>query len=169
MASKASKSSKNGSNSHGITINGNGEARFHGLEIAAVIPKARRGPGGFVFPVKMAEKFGRAGLAQQDIADILSVDLKTVQREFNQKKESEFVLAYKRGAANLRNSLRNKLLDVATSAVPSKGQVTALIFALKNYCGMADKQEVEHAGEVQVNVTMGGKAFKRPPKWLKEN
>lgn len=163
MASKTTQNGKNGSNGHGITISKNGEARFHGLEIAAVIPKARRGPKGFVFPVEMAETFGELGMTHQEIADLFGITRMSVEREFAKDNKSDFVTAYKRGYANLRQNLRRHLI---TRAADSDA---ALIFALKNYCGMRDKHEVEHAGEVQVNVTMGGKAFKRPPKWLKEN
>lgn len=163
MASKASKNSKNGNNGHGITIDNNGDARFHGLEIAAVIPKARRGPHGFVFPVELAEGYGEIGMSHEEIAHTLMIDRATVEREFKKGKKSEFATAFKKGYANLRKNLRRHLIT------RSADSDAALIFALKNYCGMRDKHEVEHAGEVQVNVTMGGKAFKRPPKWLKEN
>lgn len=135
------------------------------LEVKAVVYKARRGPKGYKFPVELAENFGTVGLNQSEIAGILGVTLRTVQREFEKADKSEFVVAYQKGAANMRNGLRKTLLQRATKG----GSDAALIFALKNYCGMRDKQEVDHSGEIKVNVTMGGKAFKKPPKWLKCN
>ena len=40
-----------------------------------------------------------------------------------------------------------------------------LQFALKNYCNMKDTAEIDHQGQISVNVTMGGEVVKQP-KWM---
>lgn len=111
-------------------------------------------------PVEMAEGFGQLGLTQADIAGILKISVKTVNREFV-KPDSEFAAEYRKGKAKTSQSLRMKLLRRAIK----EDRDSLLQFALKNFCGMKEQVEVENSGEVTVNITMGGKEVSLP-KWL---
>lgn len=111
-------------------------------------------------PVHMAEGFGQLGLTQADIAGILKVSVKTVNREFV-KPDSEFATEYRKGKSKTAQSLRMKLLKRAIT----DERDSLLQFALKNFCGMKDHAEIEHGGEMTVNITMGGKSVD-VPKWL---
>lgn len=133
----------------------------NGREPIAVVEKARRGPKGFTMPVGLAEGFGQLGLTQADIADFLKVSRKTVEREFQKQDNSEFVREYRKGRASTNRSLRMKLLQRALR----EDRDSLLQFALKNYCNMKDTAEVDHQGQISVNVTMGGEAIKQP-KWM---
>lgn len=111
-------------------------------------------------PIEMAEGFGQLGLTQADIAGILKISIKTVNREFV-KPDSEFASEYRKGKAKTSQSLRAKLLRRAIK----EDRDSLLQFALKNFCGMKEQVEVENSGEVTVNITMGGKEVSLP-KWL---
>jgi hypothetical protein len=111
-------------------------------------------------PVEMAAGFGQLGLTQADIAGILKISVKTVNREFV-KPDSEFASEYRKGKAKTSQSLRMKLLQRAIK----EDRDSLLQFALKNFCGMKEQVEVENSGEVTVNITMGGKEIEIP-KWL---
>lgn len=133
----------------------------NGREPIAVVEKARRGPKGFTMPVGLAEGFGQLGLTQADIADFLKVSRKTVEREFQKQDDSEFVREYRKGRASTNRSLRMKLLQRALR----EDRDSLLQFALKNYCNMKDTAEIDHQGQISVNVTMGGEVVKQP-KWM---
>jgi hypothetical protein len=133
----------------------------NGREPIAVVEKARRGPKGFTMPVGLAEGFGQLGLTQADIADFLKVSRKTVEREFQKQDDSEFVREYRKGRASTNRSLRMKLLQRALR----EDRDSLLQFALKNYCNMKDTAEIDHQGQISVNVTMGGEVIKQP-KWM---
>jgi len=133
----------------------------NGRKPVAVVETARRGPGGYTMPVGLAEGFGQLGLTQADIADFLKVSRKTVEREFQKGEASEFVREYRKGRASTNRSLRMKLLQRALR----EDRDSLLQFALKNYCGMKETAEVDHQGQISVNVTMGGQVIKQP-KWM---
>lgn len=120
-----------------------------------------KGRQAFVMPIELAESFGKLGMTHKDIADFLFVTEKTIWREFN-RKNSEFKKRYNKGRAVTAQSLRMKLLTRAVK--DDRDQL--LIFALKNFCGMSDKVDVENTGEVTINILHEGKAMKEP-EWLK--
>jgi len=99
----------------------------NGQPVFAVIESPRRGPKGFNFPVALAERFGKVGLSYHEIAEILGVSKRTVQREFDKGQKSEFVTAYKKAFAETKFDLRKRLLE------RTEVSDTALIFALKNF------------------------------------
>lgn len=113
------------------------------------------------FDPKMGEQFGMMHLTQEKIAYIMGVSPSTVVREFA-RKNSPFVMAYNFGKAQIEKNLRAKLLERALK----EDRDGLLVFALKNFCGMSDKLDTEHTGELTVNLTMGGKSIKEP-EWLK--
>jgi len=121
----------------------------------------KRGRQSFEMPIDAAESFGKMGFTQKDIADFLRVNVKTISREFT-KENSEFRELYNKGRAITAKSLRMKLLQRAIH--DDRDQL--LIFALKNFCGMSDKMELDNNGEIHVHVTMDGKPIKEPA-WLK--
>jgi hypothetical protein len=133
----------------------------NGQPVFAVIESPRRGPKGFNFPVAMAERFGKVGLSYYEIAEILGVSKRTVQREFNKGLKSEFVTAYKKASAETKFDLRKRLLE------RSEVSDTALIFALKNFCGFSDrpKNDSVENGEININILENGKPAKEPS-WL---
>jgi hypothetical protein len=120
----------------------------------------KKGRQSFEMPIEMAEAFGKMGFTQKDIADFLNVTVKTISREFN-KQNSEFRDLYNKGRAITAKSLRMKLLQRAIH----EDRDQLLVFALKNFCGMSDKMELDNSGEVHVHVTMDGKDIKIP-QWL---
>jgi len=122
--------------------------------------KMKVGRKPYIMPIAMAEGFGQLGLTQADIAGLLNISIKTVNREFV-KPDSEFAAEYRKGKAKTAQSLRMKLLRRAIK----EDRDSLLQFALKNFCGMKDQVEVENSGEVTVNITMGGKEVETP-KWL---
>ena len=131
-------------------------------EVIAVIKKPRRGPGGYKFPVGLADGFGRVGLSYREMAEILGVSKRTVQREFDKGEKSEFVTTYTKALGETKMSLRARLLERAHSSD------TALIFALKNYCQMRDRPELATPAKNEVKeirVSMGGKTVSQP-KWM---
>ena len=131
-------------------------------EVIAVIKKPRRGPGGYKFPVGLADGFGRVGLSYREMAEILGVSKRTVQREFDKGEKSEFVTTYTKALGETKMSLRARLLERAHSSD------TALIFALKNYCQMRDRPELATPGKdelKEIRVSMGGKTVSQP-KWM---
>ena len=131
-------------------------------ELKAVVIKARRGPGGYTFPVGLADGFGRVGLSYREMAEILGVSKRTVQREFDKGEKSEFVTTYTKALGATKISLRARLLERAHSSD------TALIFALKNYCQMRDRPELAAPAKDEVKeirVSMGGKTVSQP-KWM---
>ena len=131
-------------------------------ELKAVVIKPRRGPGGYTFPVGLADGFGRVGLSYREMAEILGVSKRTVQREFDKGEKSEFVTTYTKALGATKMSLRARLLERAQSSD------TALIFALKNYCQMRDRPEMATSPKdavKEIRVSMGGKILQQP-KWM---
>ena len=112
-------------------------------------------------PVEMAHGFGQLGLTQANVADILGISRRTVEREFAKGDDSNFVREYRRGRANTERSIRMKILQRAIK----EDKDNVLLFAAKNYCGMKEAAEVDHQGQISVNVTMGGEVIKQP-KWM---
>ena len=131
----------------------------NGEPIVAVIETPRRGPRGFHFPIALAERFGKVGLSYSELAEILGISKRTVQREFDKGEKSEFVTAYKKALGGTKTTLRERLLE------RSKVSDTALIFALKNYCRFSDRPQDEEKEKVQIEITSRGKPVKTP-KWL---
>ena len=130
--------------------------------IKAVVRKPRRGPGGYMFPVGLAEGFGKVGLSYREISEILGISKRTVQREFDKGEKSEFVTTYTKALGETKTMLRARLLERAHSSD------TALIFALKNYCQMRDRPELAAPAKDEVKeirVSMGGKTVSQP-KWM---
>jgi AraC-like DNA-binding protein len=134
----------------------------NGQPVFAVIESPRRGPKGFNFPVALAERFGKVGLSYHEIAEILGVSKRTVQREFDKGQKSEFVTAYKKAFAETKFDLRKRLLE------RTEVSDTALIFALKNFCGFSDRPKNDELrdGELTINILQDGKPAKEPD-WLR--
>ena len=126
------------------------------------LPKPKKvGRPKIELPVEMAHGFGQLGLTFDDMADILGISRRTVAREFSEGEASDFVTEYRRGRANTNRSIRMKILQRAIK----EDKDNVLLFAAKNYCGMKETAEVDHQGQISVNVTMGGEVVKQP-KWM---
>ena len=106
----------------------------------------------------VVESLGYVRASHETLAYILGVSTTTIEREFK-KKKSTFVGAYKKGLAQQRRNLVSLLIAKAEG-----GDTTALIFALKNFCGFADK--VENTGEQSLRVVVEGQS--QPPRFLQD-
>jgi len=77
---------------------------------------------------KKIEELARIGMSRREIADLMGCDESVIRKKYK--------AVYNRGFAGLRKELTEILLDMCREKHPA-----ALIFALKNYRGMADKPE----------------------------
>jgi hypothetical protein len=108
--------------------------------------------------LSVVEALGYVKASHETLAYILGVSTTTIEREFK-KQKSTFVGAYKKGLAQQRKNLVSLLIAKAEG-----GDTTALIFALKNFCGFADK--VENTGEQSLRVVVEGQA--QAPRFLQD-
>ena len=108
--------------------------------------------------LQVVEALGYLKASHETLAYILGVSTTTIEREFK-KRNSGFVGAYKKGLAQQRRNLVSLLIAKAEA-----GDTAALIFALKNFCGFADK--VESSGEQSLRIVVEGKS--EPPRYLRD-
>lgn len=92
-------------------------------------------PGGRppkVIDYALVERLASIQCTQEEIANILEVSTKTLQRD------EEFCLIYKKGLDNGRMSLRRYQWEAA-----KKGNTTMLVWLGKQYLGQSDKIQKE--------------------------
>ena len=80
---------------------------------------------------KLAEKLSQIMCTQEEIANILEVSVRTLQRD------AEFCRLYKKGQDTGRMSIKRKQFDVAVN----KGNTTMLIWLGKQYLGQKEVSE----------------------------
>lgn len=105
-------------------------------------------PGGrpkTVFDLDLVERLAAINATKDEMGIVLGCSHDVIDRAMRDP-ESELSVAFKKGKANLKTSLKRKLVEQALE----KNNVVSLIFALKNICGFSDRAEVnvEHSGHV---------------------
>jgi len=105
-------------------------------------------PGGrprTVFDLDLVERLGGLNATLSEMGTLLGCSHDVIQRQMKME-DGQFRVAYEKGKAKLQTSLKRKLVQQALD----NSNVVALIFALKNVCGFADRAEVnvEHSGQV---------------------
>lgn len=90
---------------------------------------------------ELVEKLAYIQCTQEEIATILGVSTKTLQRD------KEFCRIYKSGMENGKMSLRRLQWKGA-----EEGNNTMLIWLGKQYLGQTDKQELAHSGGLDITV-----------------
>ncbi len=88
----------------------------------------------------MVEKMASFGIPQEDIAQVLGIESKTLRKHYRHELDTAKTLKTLKVAQSL--------FDQATGAGP--GAVTAAIFWLKTQAGWREKQEVELQGDLNV-------------------
>jgi len=98
-----------------------------------------------VFDLDLVERLGGLNATLAEMGTLLCCSHDVIQRQMKGE-DSQFRVAFEKGKAKLQTSLKRKLVQQALE----NNNVVSLIFALKNVCGYADKQEVnmEHSGQV---------------------
>jgi hypothetical protein len=114
-------------------------------------PTRKNGRPRLAFSLAKVETMGRIKASYEMMASLLDCDVATISRRM--AKDEAFARAYKKGLTHTQRELIGKLLARAFA-----GETVPLIFALKNLCGYADKQELRHGGTedgqpVRVEVT----------------
>ncbi len=87
------------------------------------------------------EKLASIMCTQEEIASYLDLAVRTLQRD------DEFCRIYKRGIDNGRMSVRRSQYKMVEA-----GNATMAIWLGKQYLGQRDKQDIEHSGEIDLNV-----------------
>ena len=102
----------------------------------------------------IVEGWARDGLTNEQIATNIGINVKTLYEW--QKKYKEFSNALKRGKEIVDREVENALFREA-----KRGNVTAIIFWLKNRkpAQWRDKQEIQHSGDMEINVKIGDDDF----------
>lgn len=93
----------------------------------------------------LIEKLASIQCTQEEISEIIGVSTRTLQRD------SEFCRIYKKGIESGKMSLRRLQWKRA-----EEGNSTMLVWLGKQYLGQKDKQDVNHEGDLQVNVKVKG-------------
>lgn len=92
---------------------------------------------------------------------LLGISETTIEERLREEHNMTFTEYAERMLSPTRNKLVQKALDLALS-----GNVTMLIFCLKNMCGWADKTEesINHTGNVTLEKILGvaSKAVQKP-------
>jgi len=98
-----------------------------------------------VFDLDLVERLGGLNATLGEMSTLLGCSHDVIQRQYKNP-ESEFCVAYEKGKAKLKTSLKRKLVQQALE----KDNVVSLIFALKNVCGFTDRADVnvEHSGHL---------------------
>ena len=91
----------------------------------------------------LVEKLAHIQCTQEEIAEVLGVSTRTLLRN------KEFCHIYKKGLESGKSSLRRLQFKSAEA-----GNATMQIWLGKQYLGQKDKQEVDHAGELKIKVTL---------------
>lgn len=116
-------------------------------------PRKRRAFGELklVFDIENVEKMAKLGMTNGEIADLLGIHRDTFQKHL--KDNQGMKIALDRGKGHLSMSLRRELVRKALMPGPfEQGQTTALLFALKNYCGMQDKPSAKDISDAVYNL-----------------
>ncbi len=92
----------------------------------------------------------------EEIAKFCGVHLNTVRNYM--RDYPGFVEARNRGEAKTDLMVRKKLVDACR-----EGNMDAIKFYLKNFCGMSDKHEIKATGDAQVSIEVVYKAFQKLP------
>ena len=105
-------------------------------------------PGGrprLVFDLDLVERLAGINATLNEMGTLLGCSHDVIQRHMKDE-DSEFRVAYEKGKAKLKTSLKRKLVEQAIQ----NDNVASLIFALKNVCGFTDKADVnvEHSGHL---------------------
>ena len=90
-------------------------------------------PGGrpkIVFDLDLVERLGGLNATLSEMSTLLGCSHDVIQRQAKNP-ESEFSVAYEKGKADLKTSLKRKLVQQALE----NDNVVSLLFALKNVCG----------------------------------
>lgn len=95
----------------------------------------------------MIEGFGRIGATYDDMATVLGVSTRTIERRMAD--DGEFRRAYKTGEADVNSGLRRKQIEMAL-----KGDRTMLIWLGKQRLGQKDKHEL--AGDPEHPIAVEG-------------
>jgi len=95
------------------------------------------------FDLKQVEGAGQIQATNEEIAALFGCSTETIHRRMRET-EGEFCLAYKRGAANGKMSLRRYLLANA-----KKGNVAAQIWLSKQHLGMMEPRDKIMQKEVE--------------------
>lgn len=82
-----------------------------------------------------------------DAAEVMGCSPDTIERRIREHHDCTFAEYRNKKLGKVRIKLVQKAIQMATS-----GNATMMIFCLKNLCGWADKQEVEHTGPIQINI-----------------
>lgn len=82
-----------------------------------------------------------------DAAEVMGVHIDTLERKIKKEKKCCFTEYRQQKLGKVRIMLVQKAVEMARG-----GNATMLIFCLKNMCGWADKQEVEHSGESTIKI-----------------
>lgn len=90
---------------------------------------AKRGPKKKIVDSKQIEKLAKIGCSQEEIGYILNISPDTIMRNYAD--------AYKRGYAELKQSLRRKQVQMAL-----KGDKTMLVWLGKQYLGQKERNEI---------------------------
>ena len=99
-------------------------------------PQAGRKPVNI--DLEQVEKLAAIQCTEAEIASVLGVSIRTIERR---KQQPDFAEAMERGKARGRVSLRRNLWSLA-----NKGQPAANIFLAKNLLGYKDVVNTEHTG-----------------------
>ncbi len=97
------------------------------------------------------EMMGSLKASLEMMASVFDCDTMTISARMTS--DPDFSSAYQKGLTNTRSRLIGRLIQGA-----DEGNPVCLIFALKNLCGYADKQEHRHGGTedgqpIKVQVT----------------
>jgi len=84
---------------------------------------------------EMVFELAKLGATKKEIAEFFGVDEKTIKNNYS--------IFYTKGRAELKRTLRQKMIEVAM-----KGNVVMLIFLAKNFLQMSD----EESGEEEIKV-----------------
>lgn len=102
-------------------------------------PTGKAGRPRLEFDLKLVETMGSIKASFEMMASVFGTDTMTISNRM--ANDDDFSSAYHKGLTNTRSRLIGRLIQGA-----DEGNPVCLIFALKNLCGYADKQEHRHGG-----------------------
>ena len=98
-------------------------------------PTRKNGRPRLEFSLALVEEMGGIKASYEMMASVFRCDIATISRRM--REDEGFARAYKKGLNQTKCRMIELLLERAFA-----GQTVPLIFALKNFCGFEDKQEV---------------------------